>query len=467
MTSDVVRLTETMSKTTFGFLTDETLPLFTDLYELRMMQAYYNQDHNPRATFSLFVRDLPPNRGFMIAAGLEQAIHYVENVSFGDRSLEFLTEQGLDDNFLSHLADFEFTGEIRALPEGTLAFANEPLLEVTAPILQAQLFETALINQIGYQSLIATKASRMRDVIDRRGDDQQLVDFGSRRAHGTDAGIKAARAAYIGGFDATSNVAAGEAFGIPVAGTMAHSWVQSFERERDSFETFVDEYGDKSVLLIDTYDTVGGAEIAGEVAKRKDVDLRGVRLDSGDLPALSKAVDEVIPEVDQYISSGIDEYTIREFYDRNGVGSGFGPGTALVTSTDAPKVEGVYKLVAVEREGSMEPTMKLSKGKVTYPGAKSVRRTESDGLFDGDIVGLRGEDLLGEEQLVTVIEDGDRVLELPSLDEIRETARRNRRKLPEEHRWIEDPEPYDVRISDGLKRETDELKRALESRLNG
>ena len=241
MTSDVIRSTETMSKTTFGFLGDETLPLFTDLYELRMMQAYYNQNHNPRATFSLFVRDLPPDRGFMIAAGLEQAIHYVENVSFGDRSLEFLIEQGFDEDFLSYLADFEFTGEIRALPEGTLAFANEPLLEVTAPILQAQLFETAVINQIGYQSLVATKASRMRDVIDRWGGDQQLVDFGSRRAHGTDAGIKAARAAYIGGFDATSNVAAGEAFEIPVAGTMAHSWVQSFERERGSFETFVVE----------------------------------------------------------------------------------------------------------------------------------------------------------------------------------------------------------------------------------
>jgi len=252
---------------TFGFVSSENVPLFTDLYELRMIQGYANRDHNPRATFSLFVRDLPTNRGYMVAAGLEQAIHYLESLSFDDRALEYLSEQEFDDAFLERLADFEFTGEVRGLPEGTLVFANEPLLEVTAPILQAQLLETVLINQIGYQSLIATKASRMRDVIDRTGNDQRLVDFGSRRAHGTDAGMKAARAAYIGGFNATSNVAAGEAFGIPVSGTMAHSWVQSFDRERDAFEAFVGEYGDDSVLLIDTYDTVRGAEIAKEVAE--------------------------------------------------------------------------------------------------------------------------------------------------------------------------------------------------------
>ncbi|SER87548.1 nicotinate phosphoribosyltransferase [Natrinema salaciae] len=451
-----------MSEPTFGFVSAETLPLFTDLYELRMMQAYANRDHNPRATFSLFVRDLPPNRGYMVAAGLEQAIHYVESLSFEDRALEYLAEQGFDDAFLERLAAFEFTGEIRGVPEGTPVFANEPLLEVTAPILQAQLLETALINQIGYQSLIATKASRMRDVIDRDGDGQRLIDFGSRRAHGTDAGMKAARAAYIGGFDGTSNVAAGEAFGIPVSGTMAHSWVQSFERERDAFEAFVAEYGDESVLLIDTYETVGGARIAREVADAADVDLRGVRLDSGDLPALSKAVDEVVPGVDQFISSGIDEYAIRAFFDRGGVGAGFGPGTALVTSADAPKVEGVYKLVAVERDGEMQPTMKLSAGKVTYPGSKTVRRTESDGQYAGDIVGLRDESLPGSEQLVPVIEDGKRVSELPDLDRIRDTATAKRRMLPVEHRRIDDPDPYPVQIGEKLRQETDRLRRTLE-----
>ncbi len=453
-----------MSETTFGFLTEERLPLFTDLYELRMMQAAFNQGHNPTATFNLFVRDLPPNRGYMLAVGLEQAIHYIETLSFEERAIDYLSTQGFDDAFLERLAAFEFTGEVRGLPEGTPVFANEPLLEVTAPLLQAQLLETALINQIGYQSLVATKASRMRDVIDRKGDDQRLVDFGSRRAHGTDAGMKAARAAYIGGFDATSNVAAGEAFDIPVAGTMAHSWVQSFESEREAFETFVDEYGDESVLLIDTYDTVEGAAIADEVAAETGVDIRGVRLDSGDLPSLSKAVHEVIPEIDQFISSGIDEYAISDFFDRGGIGVGFGPGTALVTSTDAPKVEGVYKLVAVERDGEFQPSMKLSEGKVTYPGRKSVCRIESDGAYTGDVVGLRGEELPGEEQLVPIIEAGDRVRDLPTIDEIRARARTHRRSLPERHRRIDDPDPYDVNISDSLQQETEELRERLEAK---
>jgi len=451
-----------MSESRFGYLTAENAPLFTDLYELRMMQAYYNQDHNPRTTFSLFFRDLPPARGYMLAAGLEQAIQFIQNVSFGDRAIEFLQDQGFDDDFLAHLKTLEFTGEVRALPEGTPVFANEPMLEVTAPILQGQLFETAVINQIGFQTLIATKASRMRDVIDRYGDDQRLVDFGSRRSHGTDAGIKAARAAYVAGFDGTSNVAAGELFGVPVFGTMAHSWVQSFESERDAFETFVDEHGDRSVLLIDTYDTVEGAKLARDVAEEADVDLRGVRLDSGDLPALSKAVDEVAPELDQYISSGIDEFALREFFERDGVGVGFGPGTALVTSTDAPKIEGVYKLVAVERDGEMHPSMKLSKGKLTYPRAKSVHRIEEDGKYVEDVVGLREESLPGTDQLVTVVEDGEQVIDLPDLDTIRERARERRRKLPETYRRIEDPASYEVRISDGLQAETEQLQETLE-----
>ena len=456
-----------MSSPAFGFLTAENQVLFTDLYELRMMQAYHSQDHNPRATFSLFFRELPPSRGYMLAAGLEQAIHYVEHLSFGDRAISYLTELGFDEDFLAHLETLEFDGEVRALPEGTPVFANEPLLEVTAPILQAQLLETVVINQIGYQTLVATKAARMRDVIERDGDGQTLVDFGSRRAHGTDAGIKAARAAYVGGLDGTSNVAAGEAFDLPVFGTMAHSWVQSFADERESFEAFVDECGAESVLLIDTYDTVNGARIAREVAEERGVDISGVRLDSGDLPALSREVAEVFPGVDQVISSGVDEYAIAEFFERGGIAAGFGPGTALVTSTDAPKIEAVYKLVAVERDGEMRPTMKLSTGKVTYPYAKSVRRTRENGRYAGDVVGLRHESGTGEELLVTVIEDGERVYDLPDLESIRETASETLARLPEDHRRIDDPRPYDVRISDDLRSTTDELHRSLEARIQG
>ncbi|AFK20979.1 nicotinate phosphoribosyltransferase (plasmid) [Haloferax mediterranei ATCC 33500] len=452
-----------MAHTEYGYLTPENLALFTDLYELTMMQGYYNQNHNPTATFDLFFRDLPPNRGYMVAAGLEQAIHYIETLSFGERVIEYLTEHGFDEEFLSHLETLEFTGDVRALPEGTPVFSNEPLVEVTAPILQGQLLETIVINQIGYQSLIATKAARMRDMITQHGDEQSLVDFGSRRAHGSDAGIKAARAAYIGGFDGTSNVAAGEAFGIPIYGTMAHSWIQSFTSERAAFETFVDEYGEESILLIDTYDTVSGAKTARAVAEEKDIDIAGVRLDSGDLTALSKEVNEILAETDLFISSGIDEFKIRRFLTNGGVGSGFGPGTALVTSTDAPKVEGVYKLVAVEEDGDMQPSMKLSTGKVTYPGAKSVRRVERDGQYDRDILALRDEDCDGGEQLVSVIEDGELVYQFPDLPAIQERARRSVSKTPPAIRQLEDPERYDVQIGSGLDTQTTSLRRQLES----
>jgi len=450
---------------TFGYLTPERLPLFTDLYELTMMRGFDEAGHEPTATFQLFVRDLPPDRGYLVVAGLEQVVHYLESLSFGEEAVSYLAQQGFPEDFLDRLADLSFSGEVRALPEGELAFPNEPLVEVTAPIFEGQLFETLVINQVGVQSLLATKAARMWDAVERFGDGQALVDFGSRRAHGTDAGLKAARAAYVGGFDGTSNVAAGEAFDVPIYGTMAHSWVQSFPSERASFEAFVDVYGDDSVLLIDTYDTVDGARIAREVAESAGVSLAGVRLDSGDLTALSKTVREVLPETDLFISSGVDEFFIREFFEDGGIGQGFGPGTALVTSTDAPKLEGVYKLVAVEREGELAPSMKLSAGKVTYPEQKDVRRVSADGQFVRDVLAERGEEGLdGEQLLEPVFEDGERVAALPSLDEIRERTRRNLRSLPTEHRRFRSPTSYPVEVSPGLSETTDRLAASLRER---
>jgi nicotinate phosphoribosyltransferase len=449
----------------FGYVTPENLPLFTDLYELTMMQGYFQGGHNPEATFSLFFRDLPRDRGYLVAAGLEQFLHYVETLSFGDRALAFLADQGFDEAFLDHLADVEFTGEVRAMPEGTAVFPDEPFLEVTAPILQAQLFETLAINQLGFQSLIATKAARMRDAVVRHGGDQSLVDFGSRRAHGTDAGTKAARAAYVGGFDGTSNVAAGEAFGLTVFGTMAHSWVQSFPTEREAFEAFVDVYGDESVLLVDTYDTVAGLRLAADVASARGIDLAGVRLDSGDLAALSQRAAEILPEdVDVFVSSGMDEYAIDSFFAAGGVADGFGPGTSLVTSDDAPKLDAVYKLVAVGDGDGLRPTMKLSTGKVTYPGQKSVRRVETDGTFERDVVALRGESGPGEELLVTVFEDGTRVYDCPSLDEVRARTRRTVERLPAETRALRDPATYPVDVSEKLRGTTEDLRAELESR---
>ncbi|MGM0397565.1 MAG: nicotinate phosphoribosyltransferase [Halobacteriota archaeon] len=450
---------------TFGHLTDETLGLFTDRYEIRMMEGYLATEHTPEATFSLFFRSLPPDRGYVVAAGLEQVVAYLETLSFEERALSYLADLDVSDDLLAFLDEFSFSGEVRAVPEGTVVFPNEPLLEVTAPIEEAQLFETVVINQIAYQSLIATKAARMRDVVDREGDDQSLVDFGSRRAHGTDAGMKAGRAAYLGGFDGTSNLAAGEAFDVPVYGTMAHSWVQSFPTERDSFEAFVEVVGDDAVLLVDTYDTVNGAKTAVAVADEAGVDLDGVRLDSGDLAHLSKAVDPIVgDDTDVFISSGMDEYAIAEFFEAGGVGDGFGPGTALVTSTDAPKLEGVYKLVAVEEDGEVVPSMKLSTGKVSYPGQKSVRRVGSADGFERDVIAARGEPGPGEEQLVTVFEDGERVYSLPDLDEIRARRAEQVAALPLGVRALRDPAEYPVAVSDGLAETTESLRADLEER---
>lgn len=413
--------------------------LFTDLYELTMMQGYLETGHNPTATFSLFFRTLPPDRGYVVAAGLEQAIRYLETLSFGEGELEFLGELDFSEEFLDYLHEFEFTGDVRAVPEGTVVFPNEPLLEVTAPILEAQLFETYLINQLSFQSLVATKAARMRDTVREHGDDQSLVDFGSRRAHGTDAGLKAARAAYLGGFDGTSNVAAGRAFDLPVYGTMAHSWVQSFPSERESFEAFVSVYGEDSILLVDTYDTRRGVKTAMEVADESGVDIAGVRLDSGDLVALSKEVAELLDDSGIFVSSSVDEFVIEEFLTNGGVATGFGPGTALVTSADAPALDVVYKLVAVER----------------------------DGEFERDVIARATEDVEGKEQLVDVFDAGSLVYSLPSLEASRDRTAAQLQKLPRECRAIRDPKSYPVEISDRLQSLTETVRDELATRYIG
>lgn len=453
--------------TSFGYLSPEDISLFTDRYELTMLRSYRESGHTPRATFSLFFRSLPTNRGYVVAAGLEQAIAYLQDLTFGEDQLAHLREEGFPESFLEYLAAFEFTGDVRAVPEGTALFPNEPFMEVTAPIDQAQLFETLLINQVGFQSSIATKAARMRDTVRRHGDEQSIIDFGSRRAHGTDAGIKAARAAYIGGVDGTSNEAAGKLFALPISGTMAHSWVQSFPSERAAFEAFVDVYGEDTILLVDTYDTVAGTRTAVEVAREAGVTVRGVRLDSGDLVGLSKEVREILPsEMDVFVSSGVDEFFLREFFADGGVADGFGPGTSLTISKDAPTLDPVYKLVAVEEDGEMQPSMKLSEGKVTYPGAKSVHRFTSEGTFQRDVLARVDENVGGEELLVDVVRDGDLVYDPPTLDTIRERTVDSLAKLPADVRAIEDPAEYSVEISDGLAETAERVQSELRQEMD-
>ncbi|MEY7851147.1 nicotinate phosphoribosyltransferase [Natrarchaeobius sp. A-rgal3] len=455
-----------MNQSTSGYIEPSDLSLFTDRYELAMMEGYYESGHDPLATFSVYFRHLPPDRGYAIAAGLEQVIDYVETIEFGESAIEFLTDQGFDEDFLSYLASFEFTGEMRALPEGTPVFPNEPLLEITAPILEAQLFETFVLNQVGFQTLVATKAARMADVIRRRGDEQALIDFGSRRAHGTDAGLKAARAAYVGGFDGTSNVLAGERFGVSTYGTMAHSWVQSFDTEREAFASFADVYGDDAIYLVDTYDTVRGAERAVTVTDERDVRLGGVRLDSGDLIDLSKDVSEIVGDAGIVVSSGVDEHFLRTFFDGGGVATAFGPGTALTTSKDAPDSGVVYKLTAIEGDGELSASMKLSPGKVIYPCEKEIYRVERDGSYRYDVLAQRDEMLegAGEPQLTTIYEDGSCVYTPPDLGSVRERTRRELETLPPRHRRVRDPEVYDVHISDGLETATRETERTIRDR---
>ncbi len=452
----------------FGFATPETLVGFTDLYELTMLSGYRQVDHTPEATFSLYFRDLPEDRGYLLATGIEQVLAYLSDLSFPEDLLAYLRDEGFPEATLEYLADLEFTGDVWAVPEGTPVFPDEPILEVTAPMPEAQLVETLLINQVGLGSLAATKAARIVDVVERHGDGQPLVDFGSRRAQGVDAGLKVARAAYAGGFAGTSNVLAGHRFGVPTFGTMAHSWIQSFPDERAAFEAFVESYGPDATLLVDTYDTLEGAALAADVAAASDVPVGGVRLDSGDLVELSREVtalfDERDVDLDVFVSSGLDEYAVREFFERDGVAAGFGVGTRLASLQDTPNLDLVYKLAAVERGGEMAPSMKLSSGKTSYPGEKQVFRRSEDGEYVGDTLGVRGEDRPGEPLLSPVVEDGDVVADVPDLDAIRERARDRRRRLPTEVRALRAPATYPVTVSDRLAGLAETTRAGIEAR---
>jgi nicotinate phosphoribosyltransferase len=431
--------------------------LFTDLYEITMAQAYAAENMSGTAVFETLFRKLPDNRSHVLAAGLSDVLDYLEALRFDQQDLEYLHGLGLFTNeFLQQLSETRFTGDVWAVPEGTVVFPNEPIVQVIAPILEAQLAETFVVNQIHLQSVIASKAARV--VGAARG--REVVDFGARRAHGTDAALKVARASYLAGVAGTSNVLAAREYGIPAYGTMAHSFIQAFDNELDAFEAFARLYRGTTVL-IDTYDTLNGVDHVIELAMRLGdrFDVRAVRLDSGDLGALSKATRAKLDaaglhHVEIIASSGLDEYRIAALMDDDCPIDSFAVGTKLVVAQDAPTLDMAYKLVEYDGRGRT----KFSSNKVIYPGRKQVFRRLDNGVFAGDVIGGHNEQLDGEPLLVPVMKNGTRLSpHPPTLRAARERARQQRNALPPQLRSLQRSDwsyPVDVspRIAGELAR---------------
>jgi nicotinate phosphoribosyltransferase len=432
-----------------------------------MCASYFDNKNFEPATFDLFIRRLPENRSYFLFAGLEEALQYLQNIKFTEEHLDYLKKQGFNQDFLDYLHGFRFTGDVWAVPEGTLTFPNEPLIRVTAPIIEAQLVETFLLNTINLQTMIATKASRV--VHAAKG--KSVIEFGLRREPGIDAGMKVARSSYIAGCQGTSNVLAGMAYGIPVFGTMAHSFIMSYPKEIDAFRAFAKTFPNKSTLLIDTYDDIAGAEKAAIVAKEleaKGFRLGGVRLDSGDLAQTSKKIRKILDDqgleyVKIFASGDLDEFKIEELLREGARIDAFGVGTKMGTSADRPYLDVIYKLCeTMTSDGSFSPIMKLSKDKITLPGRKQVYRFKNkDGSFGKDIIALADESVEGEPLLVKVMEKGKLIYHLPSLNEIRATAKENLSKLPEEYKVLTGAPVYPVQLSRNLQNQIKTVKRQL------
>ena len=435
--------------------------LLTDLYQLTMLQTYHAERMNETAVFELFARRLPPQRGFLLAAGLEQALDYLENLRFTAEERDWLASTGrFSVDFVASLADFRFAGAVQALPEGTVFFADEPILRVTAPLPQAQLVESRLINLLHYQTLIASKAARC--VLTAPG--KLLVDFGLRRAHGGEAALLAARASYLTGFAGTATVLAGMRFGIPIFGTMAHSLIQAHDREEDAFERFAAAQPGNVTLLIDTYDTEAAARKVVNLAPRlreRGVAIRGVRIDSGDLAEHARRVRRILDDgglrqVTILGSGDLDEHRIGELLASGAPFDGFGVGTRLDASTDAPTLDMVYKL----QEYAGQPRRKRSEGKATWPGRKQVyRRMAANGTFAGDGLGLEQYPQPGEPMLIPVMEQGRRLQAPEPLDAIRDRVRAQLAALPAALRANETAPPYPVDIAPELRELTAQLDR--------
>jgi nicotinate phosphoribosyltransferase len=434
-------------------MTSPESPLTTDLYELNMVQAYLDRGEDNEAVFEFFVRRLPERRGFLLAAGLDDALTYLETLRFSPGEIDWLKNtKRFRSNLIDYLAAYRFTGDVHAIPEGTVCFPNEPLIRITAPLPMAQIVETRLINILHFQTMIASKAARM--VLAAPG--KILSDFGLRTAHGAEAGLFSARASYIAGFSSAANVLAGERYGVPIVGTMAHSFIQVHDDEMTAFENFARSRPEVVILLIDTYDTEAGARKVVELAPKLKADgiaIRGVRIDSGDLSAMAKKVRGILDagglkDVIILVSGGINEDVLLKMAAAKAPIDGFGIGVNLDASIDAPSLDCAYKL----QDYAGKPRRKLSEGKQTWPGRKQVWRSfNAQGRMRGDVLSLEDDRQDGETLVVPMMRGGKRVGPAPSLAQIRERAARDLARLPEPLRRLESGVAYPMEISAKLK----------------
>ncbi|MFW9876175.1 MAG: nicotinate phosphoribosyltransferase [Candidatus Thorarchaeota archaeon] len=452
-----------MANLSSGYINNENMILSTDFYQLTMSAAYFQfnlenniKEENDIATFELFIRKFPKNRNYLIFAGLEQVIHYLLNAKFTERTIDFLKNKpvfkNIDSSFFEeYLPNFKFNLDIWAMKEGNYFFPIEPIIRVQGPMIHAQLAETYLLNIINFQTLVASKASRIKNI----APDKVLLEFGSRRSHSPLAGVYAARASYIAGFNGTSNVVADIELGINSTGTMAHSFVQKFDKEIESFKTYYEIYDENSILLIDTYNTEKAAEKCAQFGNK----IRGVRIDSGDLINHSKKVREILDKngcekVLIIASSDLNEYKIKEIIEQNAPIDAFGVGTELATSRDDPTIAGVYKLI----EYNENPKIKISEEKITYPGIKQVYRIyDKDGKFKEDILALYDEPTPTDSipLLQPIMKNGELIAKLPDIYDIRSFYLKSIKTLPERYMDLNNVRTFELKLSkklDGLTR---------------
>ncbi len=436
--------------------------LFTDLYELTMAQAYDSEGMNETAVFELFFRNMPNERNYMIAAGLNDVLEFLDEFHFDGSDIDYLREQPqFSNHFLERLRETRFTGNVSAMREGTIVYPNEPILQIIAPIFEAQIIETFLLNQVHYQSLAFTKAARV--VTAARG--RTVVDFGSRRAHGTDAALKVARATYLAGGEGTSNVLAGKLYGLPIFGTMAHSYIQAHDAEYDTFQKFAELYPN-TTLLVDTYDTLQGVQKVIDVLKTHPaLKVGAIRLDSGDLIELSNATRDMLDragfeDIKIFLSSGLDEYSIDKLLDAGAPIDGFGVGTKLVVSEDVPYLDFAYKLV----EYAGIPRIKLSSEKEIFPGQKQIYRDFEEGLMVRDVITREDETHKGLPLLQPMMRNGERLtFSHFSNEDIRNYIQHELESLPEDLRNInKTAHAYPVEVSENLQQDLESIKNTLQ-----